>query len=58
MKICLFNHPEKIVTQYKITRLFRQAYEQEITMNNAISGFHKTEIYPVKIILLQEKQQN
>lgn len=46
VKSWLLNHPGKVVTQFQIAKLFGLAYARAATLKNAISGFHKTGIYP------------
>ncbi|XP_026319551.1 uncharacterized protein LOC113230034 [Hyposmocoma kahamanoa] len=45
--IWLRNNPGRIVTQYQLGKLFGIAYAKAATLQNALSGFSKTGIYPL-----------
>ncbi|KAG5865858.1 hypothetical protein JTB14_033025 [Gonioctena quinquepunctata] len=42
----LRNNPGKVVTIHDISEIFGQAYIRAVTLENALSGFKKTGIYP------------
>lgn len=43
----LRNHLGRVVTQFQIAQLFGISYAKAATLQNAISGFSKTGIYPL-----------
>lgn len=43
----LRNNPGRIVTQFQLGKLFGIAYAKAATLQNALSGFSKTGIYPL-----------
>ncbi|XP_068907656.1 uncharacterized protein [Tenebrio molitor] len=46
VRLWMKNNPGKIVTLYNVSYLFGKAYRFSATMNNALSGFEKTGIWP------------
>lgn len=48
-------NPGQIVTRYKFSGLFRQAYGKAATIANAISGFRSTGIYPFNPTAVPQK---
>lgn len=43
----LHSNPGKVVTNFKVGRLFGIAYNRAATMNNSINGFKKTGLFPL-----------
>ena len=42
----MVNHPGRRITEFKITKLFRAAFERAATTQNSVSGFQSTGIVP------------
>ena len=43
----LIKNPGKIITRFEFSQLFSQAWYKSMTMNNIVSGFRHTGIYPL-----------
>lgn len=54
VRVWLREHPGKVVTIHEIGALFGNAYAKAATLQNAISGFRKTGIYPFERVFPKE----
>lgn len=46
VNICLRNNPGRVVTQFQLSQLFGTAYCKAACVQNVVSGFAKTGIFP------------
>lgn len=44
----LFSNPGRVITKFQFSALFAQAWSKGMTIDNIVSGFHGTGIYPFK----------